>query len=375
MKMTITLFLAGCMTRCDFCHSRGGRGPLMSLDAFKTAIDTLHDVLPVLESHGHEVELGLMHEPAMHPQFSECMHYALSHVSPYLNWADFEWATTGIPFAVRPDWETIFDTLKALHVNELCFTVAGPESLHDRLVHRTGALAHQQVANMRAKQAGFSTAVRLLVSTAMLDRCEQTLQLITEMEVERTEARVSDYAPVEHLRVFEAYRPDLPAILPYHEQLVDFSSSASSFWQSVETATETSYANAICSSPDLYASFDAVERRFPEWVFVSVFPDLSVYRGLNGVYTQQLGHLHPHLAADVVATLEGSSPNYEFAAFFDVVHLPPPAEIARKYASPGSQKLYRTSSQAMLKWLDVAVIAGEVAGSTIQNFTEVPQYG
>jgi hypothetical protein len=54
--------------------------------------------------------------------------------------------------------------------------------------------------------------------------------------------------------------------------------------------------------------------------------------------------------AKCIQTLQ---PNYQLGGFYDVQSLPAPVDVAREVGDPVSGKLYHTSEDVFLRWLDI----------------------
>jgi hypothetical protein len=347
----------------------------MSLHEFKAGVTKLAESRQDLEAAGHTISISWMNEPLLHPAFVEMAAFKNQVFPDAADVLDSDWPTTGIPIASRPDWQDILEAVRSLGVDTVFFTVSGPEALHDRLVNRVGAFRQMASAIDRTKQSGFTCGLRILVSRPMLRSFDATLDAVHVLEADITDARVSEYAPVPRIRAFESERPTLEEIEPHHSELIALSQhSERTFWESVEQYTECHIREQVLRNRDRYPSFAELERAYPVWLFLGVFPGLQVYRGLYGAYTDCIGSLVDDSAQQLAQTIASTSPNYEFAAFYDLTCLPTPQYVAEHYADPASTALCRSDAGALQKWLDHAVASDPETGYLVRDFAAIPQY-
>jgi hypothetical protein len=103
--MVATLYLqvevVGCPTVCRHCWAQGVPYPAMPVDDVAWVLEQTHRFC---DDHGLEFGAYPMHELAAHPQAPELLRLFAGQVGA----AEFEpLATTGVPLAVRQDWQQV----------------------------------------------------------------------------------------------------------------------------------------------------------------------------------------------------------------------------------------------------------------------------
>jgi hypothetical protein len=144
--------VVGCPTVCRHCWAQGVPYPAMPLA----------DVAWVLEqSHRSCDHRGLgfgaypMHELTAHPQVAELLGLFADHVGT----AEFEpLSTTGVPLAVRQDWQDVLAAAASLGTTTVWVAFHGLGVEHDRQVNRPGAYAETCLAIQRVHAAGLRAA-------------------------------------------------------------------------------------------------------------------------------------------------------------------------------------------------------------------------
>ena len=144
--------VVGCPTICRHCWAQGVPYPAMPV----------HDVAWVLEQahrfcddHGLGFGAYPMHELAAHPQAAELLRLFADHVGA----AEFEpLVTTGVPLAVRQDWQQLLAAAAALGTTTVWVAFHGLGVEHDRQVNRPGAYAETCLAIQRAHAVGCGPA-------------------------------------------------------------------------------------------------------------------------------------------------------------------------------------------------------------------------
>ena len=353
MQITIDIIVAGCATNCWHCYVGGGPGARMPLDRFRLTLRELASVRDHLAPLDLHPDFCLDYEPLLHPDLCQMLGEAQERFA--LDLAFEDWPTTGIPLASRRDWRRVLTCLKAAGVNGLSFTVHGPGDLHDRAVRHRGAFEKLALAAERAAGFGFATDLTLNVTKPMLRRFEETLRAVEEIRCDPARAIVCNYQANQRLRAFEPYRPGLADVLPYRRELDRFSSAQgrwADWWPRAEDFAESAVRQNVLAHPENFPSFAAVERRMPDWLFLCVDRDLTLFRGNAGLQTQRIGRLgqdDPQRLAERIAAMQ---PNYQFGAFYDLADLPAPADLAERFGLDSRDALYQTTEDAMLVWLD-----------------------
>jgi hypothetical protein len=149
----------------------------------------LADVAWVLEqSHRSCDHRGLgfgaypMHELAAHPQVAELLGLFADHVGT----AEFEpLSTTGVPLAVRQDWQDVLAAAASLGTTTVWVALHGLGVEHDRQVNRPGAYAETCLAIQRVHAAGLRAGCNVFLTTATAGQAERLLGALGRLQVDQ----------------------------------------------------------------------------------------------------------------------------------------------------------------------------------------------
>jgi hypothetical protein len=180
--MVATLWLqvevVGCPTVCRHCWAHGVPYPAMPPG----------DVAWVLEQARRFCDargLGFgaypMHELAAHPQAAEILWVFADHVGA----AEFEpLSTTGVPLAVREDWQELLAAAARLGTTTVWMTFHGVGVEHDRQVNRPGAWAETCLAVQRVHAVGLRAGCNVFLTTANTPQAERLLDALQRLRVD-----------------------------------------------------------------------------------------------------------------------------------------------------------------------------------------------
>lgn len=360
MQITIDIRISGCATRCWHCYVNGGPGPIMPFEEYRRCLDALSVVFDGLKKHEFRVYLWLDYEPLLHPDICEILTITKKRFGDHFDMSTFP--TTGIPIATRPDCEEILETLREVETGEIMFTLHGPAHIHNEAMRRPGALELHSLALRRVQAREFKTVLKLIVTKDMLQHFEETMEVVRRNGYGRKRAEVPVYEPSDRLRQFENHRPTLEDVEPFREYLSSFCSRDrdAKYWKNVDKYAERNVLRDVLLHPESYPSFAFLESQMPDWIFVTVVPDLSIYYGNVGLYHRKLGVLGVDSSDSLVECIRKLKPNYQFGGFYDVDALPAPADVARRFGDAESGKLYHTVEDVFFRWLDLMDIAGQI---------------
>jgi len=353
MRLTMDIRISGCATRCWHCYVNGGPGPFMSLEEYRDCLDALGIVVGRLEQYGFEINLYLDYEPLLHPDICEILRITHERFHDYFRISTIP--TTGIPIAIRSDWEDVLETLQAVGIKQLELTLHGTEQIQNKATSHSGAFELQSTAIRRARAYGFDIALNLMVTKDMLQQFEETMEIVHCIDPNSKRAVIPAYEPIPRLRRFEEHRADLEDIEPFREDLAYLcdESKEKEYWRTVDKYAEQNVLSDVLTHPEDYPSFASLEAKMPSWVFVTVVPGLDMYYGNVGLYHRKLGVLSAKSSEHLAEHIRPLKPNYQFGGFYNVQSLPAPVDVARRSGDPGSGKLYNTVEAVFFRWLDL----------------------
>jgi len=100
-QLWLQVEVTGCPTVCRHCWAQGVPYPIMPVDKVAWVLEQTHRFC---DAHGLGFGAYPMHELAAHPQAAEVLRLFADHVGA----VEFEpLATTGVPLAVREDWQEL----------------------------------------------------------------------------------------------------------------------------------------------------------------------------------------------------------------------------------------------------------------------------
>ena len=162
--MVATLYLrvevVGCPTVCWHCWAQGVPYPAMPVADVAWVLEQTHRFC---DNHGLGLGSYPMQELAAHPQAAELLGLFADHVGA----AEFEpLSTTGVPLAVRQDWQELLAAAAALGTTTVWVAFHGLGVEHDRQVTRPGAFAETCLAIQRVHAAGLRAGANVFVTMA-----------------------------------------------------------------------------------------------------------------------------------------------------------------------------------------------------------------
>ncbi|HKO86631.1 MAG TPA: hypothetical protein VJ140_19195 [Actinomycetota bacterium] len=160
--------VVGCPTVCRHCWAQGVPYPAMPLADVAWALEQSH------RSCDHGLGFGAypMHELAAHPQVAELLGLFAGHVGT----AEFEpLSTTGVPLAVRQDWQDVLAAAASLGTTTMWVAFHGLGVEQDRQVNRPGAYAETCLAIQRVHAAGLRAGCNVFLTTANAGQAERLL--------------------------------------------------------------------------------------------------------------------------------------------------------------------------------------------------------
>src|ERR687894_1478403 len=131
-SVALAVEVAGCPTICRHCWAQGTRYGSMPIEDVRRLAEQLHEVA---SQSGTAIRPYPMHEVLAHPDAAEILRLFSSFPEP-----EFEpLATTGVPLAMRDDWEDLVAAASEVGTTTIWVALHGPSEEHDRQAGRRGA--------------------------------------------------------------------------------------------------------------------------------------------------------------------------------------------------------------------------------------------
>jgi len=351
-KITFDIVVSGCVTDCWHCYVSGGPAPLMTMGDYENVLAFVDKFCRIANEQNAKVYPYLDLEPMLHPEIEKIVSLART-----INGFSMPVCipTTGIPISTRNDWEQVLTAYHEAGVEQLEFTLHGPEAIHDKAVSWKGAFRCLNEAVQRAKRISFEINLNLMVSKPMLQQFQETMYVIEKNEYNNKRAVIPAYAPNEKLRRFEQYRPELADVIPYKDFFQEFCDNKThdgEYWNNVQESSEEKAYQELLAHESKYESYHVIIDSLPTWYFMTVGPGLDIWYG-NGFHrTQKLGQIGKSTPTEVLKKVLRRYPNYSFGGYFPIDRLPSPIEVGKKVADPTGKRIYHEIDEIYVKWLD-----------------------
>jgi hypothetical protein len=152
----------------------------------------LEQVHRFCDAHGLGFGAYPMHELAAHPQAVALLRLFADHVGA----AEFEpLSTTGVPLAVREDWQELLAAAAELGTTTVWMAFHGVGIEHDRQVNRPGAWAETCLAIQRVHAAGLRAGANVFVTTANTPQAERLLGVLQRLQLDGMAWEPATYYP------------------------------------------------------------------------------------------------------------------------------------------------------------------------------------
>jgi hypothetical protein len=93
-------------------------------------------------------------------------------------------ATTGVPLAVREDWQELLATAATLGTTTVWVAFHGLGVEHDRQVNRPGAFTETCLAIQRVHAVGLRAGANVFITTANAGQADQLLEALQRLDVD-----------------------------------------------------------------------------------------------------------------------------------------------------------------------------------------------
>ena len=345
--LSLTIEVSGCPTTCMHCWANGGAYPSMPLADIEWVLE---------QSRGFCENYGLKF--VSYPLHEMLAHFSAAQILPLFaalhNDAFEPIATTGIPLAMREDWQELLTAIKNVGTTTLWFTFHGIGSVHDRAVNRKGAYEETCLALSRAKMAGLRCGCNVFVTKENLKQFRMMVQKLQELGLDEMGWEVARYHPTLRRRLGENSRPELACFSPYADEIADLSVFWKDKWRNIADYTEGAYVLRAINGEEserLPWQFPVSEERIP----VVCRSNLDVYSGAAGNYESYHGNLRQDGVEQVLEKALKRGPVSDDDIYFTAITLPAVHQLAEEVGVKDGTKVYFSAAEMRLRWLDIAL--------------------
>ena len=357
-RLDLQVEVVGCPTVCRHCWAQGVPYPAMPVDDVAWVLEQTHRFC---DAHGLGFGAYPMHELAAHPQAVELLRLFADHVGA----AEFEpLATTGVPLAIRTDWQQLLAAAATLGTTMVWVAFHGIGVDHDRQVIRPGAFAETCLAIQRVHAVGLRAGANMFVTTANAGHAERLLETLERLGVDQMAWEPATYYPTPRGRRNERLRPRPSDLLPLADRIRQLSPFHGDAWANPEAYTEAAWvARALAGDwPPQLAELEphAGGQGLP----LVCRPGLELHTGVAGVYRERHGNLRTDGAQAVLSrALEQGGRSID-AVWFGPDRLPAVEELAARYGDRTGQGVHFTETSVRYLWLDRARRARPAAANS-----------
>jgi hypothetical protein len=297
-----------------------------------------------------------MHEVAAHPEASAVLrlfntfHGDRSHNADRPLYEPL--STTGVPLALRSDWQEVLATCRELGTSVVWPAMHGYQAAHDRMVHRAGAYEETLLGIDRARLASMEVGCNVFLTRENVAEFDNVISDLLVHGVAQFAIETAGYLPTARSRRYEALRPTLADLEPLleHVQQLPGPFFHDEQWLNLDACTESAYMRqALDGAWPL-----PVE---PAWdgLYLVCRPNLDLYWGVAGRYRRRYGNLRRDDAQRVLqAAVFDDGERSEDALWFDVDPIPQTRALAEQYGDPDGQRVHLSAESLRRRWLDLA---------------------
>jgi hypothetical protein len=345
--MAATLYLqvevVGCPTVCRHCWAQGVPYQAMPVGDVAWVLEQTHRFC---DDHGLGFGAYPTHELAAHPQAAALLRLFANHVGA----AEFEpLSTTGVPLAVREDWQQVLGAAAELGTTTVWVAFHGIGSEHDRQVNRPGAWAETCLAIQRAHAAGLRAGCNVFVTTANAGQAERLLGALQRLELDGMWWGPATYYPTARARRNERLRPqpsDLRLIAAWVCELSLFDHDV---WANLEAHTEAAWvARALAGDWPTWTRHDG------QVLELVCRPNLDLHTGVAGWYRERHGNLRTDGGQAVLGRALAQGGRSTDALWFGADPLLSVAELAARHGDREGQGVHFSADSVRYLWLDQA---------------------
>jgi hypothetical protein len=263
-------------------------------------------------------------------------------------------STTGVPLALRPDWEAVLAAGRELGTTVVWPAVHGQRATHDRMMHRDGAYGETLLGIDRMRTAGMEVGCNVFLTRENVAEFDALVADLLAHGVAQLAVEVASYLPTARSRRYEALRPTLADLLPLVERVRALPGPffAREVWMHLGDYTEAAHVRRA-----LEGAWPALGPAQEELSLVCR-PNLDLYWGTAGRYVRRYGNLRRDDAQQVLRAAladDGSDgERSEDAIWFALDPIPDVRELAERYGDPQGERIHFSAGSVRHRWLDLA---------------------
>jgi hypothetical protein len=335
--------VVGCPTVCRHCWAQGVPYQAMPVSDVAWVLEQTHRFC---DAHGLGFGAYPMHELAAHPRAAALLRLFADHVGA----AEFEpLSTTGVPLAVREDWQQVLGAAAELGTTTVWVALHGIGSEHDRQVNRPGAFAETCLAVQRVHAAGLRAGCNVFVTTANAGQAERLLGALQRLELDGMWWGPATYYPTPRGRRDERLRPQPSDLRPIAAWVRELSLFDHDVWANLEAHTE-----AVWVGRALVGDWPAWRRHDGQVLELVCRPNLDLHTGVAGWYRKRHGNLRTDGGQAVLGRALAQGGRSTDALWFGPDPLPSVAELAARHGDRGGQGVHFSADSVRYLWLDRA---------------------
>ena len=357
LKLHMTVEVMGCPTVCQHCWAMGRGYSAMPLADISFV---LHEVQRFCEARGFGYSGFPMNEVDANPQAEQ----VLRLFKEVWNDESEPFTTTGVPLVTRPDWREILETLREQNVHTLWFAFHGADEIHDRAVMRKGAYRESLRAVEFTREVGMRTGCNLFITKESIPQFDQLVADLQQAGIQEIIPCLYGFTPNARGRHSEHLRPEWRDVEPLIEKMdaVPETCNWRPFWHELPRKhTESWYVEQALSGTWPTQEKVQYEEAYRDMVSLVCRPNLDVYYGFAGQYTNRYGNLCRDGVDEVLSrAMSAGMFSYDEVWFADMQQIPSIEELAARFGDAGSQRIHPDSFSIRDWWLDSARRAGRL---------------
>jgi hypothetical protein len=345
--------VAGCPTICQHCWAQGVPYPAMPLADIAFVLKQANVACAAI---GVPFSAHPMHEVAAHPEASAVLRLFNDYQGGRTHDADrplYEpLSTTGVPLALRPDWEEVLATCRELGTTVVWPAVHGWGVTHDRMVHRAGAYQETLLGIDRMRAADMEVGCNIFLTRENIAQFDAMIEDLLAHGVTQFAVEVANYLPTARSRRYEALRPTYADLAPLVERVQRLPGPFfhCEEWLHLDACTEEGYVRQALEQ----AWSSPVEPAWEE-LYLVCRPNLDLYWGVAGRYRRRYGNLRHDDAQQLLqdAVLDEVERS-EDLLWFDLDPIPDARSLAERYGDPEGDRVHFWAESLRRRWLDLA---------------------
>jgi hypothetical protein len=302
---------------------------------------------------GHPFTAFPMHEVAAHPKAPEVLRlFARYPGDPSFGEGGPMFqplSTTGVPLALRADWEETLGVCRELGTMVVWPAVHGHGETHDRMVHRAGAYQETLLGIDRMRAAGMEVGCNVFLTRENVTEFDALVADLLAHGVTQFAIEVAAYLPTARSRRYEALRPALADLAPLVARIRALPGPFfhCENWLNLPAYTEAAHVRrALANAWPSEAVRDELT--------LVCRPNLDVHWGTAGRYRRRYGNLRRDDAQQTLRAALTDDSGSEDALWFDLDPIPAVRELAERYGDTEGDRIHLWAESLRRRWLDLA---------------------